>query len=67
MPFVKDKFCDENRIWDDLRPYLKDRPQQPWTTFAITNMKVEKKARNKSMRKLISRKSSKISRKEKRN
>lgn len=35
IPFYKDKFCDENRIWDSLRPYLHDRPQQPWTTFSI--------------------------------
>jgi hypothetical protein len=36
-PFLKDKFCDENRIWDYLRPYLNDRPQQCWTIFSITN------------------------------
>jgi len=37
IPFDKNKFCDEHREWDYLRPYLNDRPQQPWTTFAITN------------------------------
>jgi len=36
-PFLKDKFCDENREWAYLRDYLEDRPQQPWTTFIITN------------------------------
>ena len=36
MPFDKNKFCDENRVWDYLRPYLEDRPEQPWTTFGIT-------------------------------
>lgn len=36
-PFDKNKFCDEHREWDYLRPYLDDRPQQPWTTFMITN------------------------------
>lgn len=36
-PFVKDKFCSENRVWDYLRDYLHDRPQQPWTNFTITN------------------------------
>jgi hypothetical protein len=35
-PFDKNKFCDEHREWDYLRPYLNDRPEQPWTTFAIT-------------------------------
>ena len=34
-PFLKDAFCDKNRIWSPLKPYLKDRPQQPWTVFSI--------------------------------
>ena len=37
IPFVKDKFCDEHREWDYLRPYLHDRPQQPWTIFSINS------------------------------
>lgn len=37
IPFDKNKFCDENRVWEYLRPYLEDRPQQPWTTFSITD------------------------------
>ena len=40
IPFSKDKFCDNNRVWDYLRPYLHDRPQQPWTTFAIMDGKM---------------------------
>jgi hypothetical protein len=36
-PFDKNKFCDEHREWDYLRPYLDDRPEQPWTTFTVTN------------------------------
>jgi len=36
IPFLKDKFCDEHREWAFLRPYLHDRPQQPWTLFTIT-------------------------------
>jgi hypothetical protein len=36
-PFDKNKFCDQHREWDYLRPYLEDRPQQPWTTFTVTN------------------------------
>jgi hypothetical protein len=43
IPFDKNKFCDENRVWDYLRPYLHDRPQQPWTTFSITKMKTNPK------------------------
>jgi hypothetical protein len=37
IPFDKNKFCDEHREWDYLRPYLDDRPEQPWTTFTVTN------------------------------
>jgi len=40
IPFSKDKFCDDNRVWDYLRPYLHDRPQQPWTTFTIMDGKM---------------------------
>jgi hypothetical protein len=60
IPFDKNKFCDEHREWDYLRPYLDDRPQQPWTTFTVTNnltltlkrtakrrMKLRKKRSNK--------------------
>jgi hypothetical protein len=39
IPFFKDKFCDEHREWAFLRPYLHDRPQQPWTDFSIYNSK----------------------------
>lgn len=37
IPFYKNKFCDENPIWDYLREYLEDRPQQQWTDFFIDN------------------------------
>lgn len=37
IPFDKNKFCNEHREWAYLREYLRDRPQQPWTTFTITN------------------------------
>ena len=36
-PFYADKFCSENRVWDYLKPYLHDRPQQPWTLCIISN------------------------------
>ena len=39
IPFDSNKFCTENRVWDYLRPYLHDRPQQEWTTFKIMNVK----------------------------
>jgi len=34
MPFYADKFLDEQRQYDYLRGYLKDRPAEPWTEFA---------------------------------
>ena len=42
IPFLKDKFCDENAEWDYLRPYLEDRPQQQWTEFSITKTNSKK-------------------------
>jgi hypothetical protein len=50
MPFDKNKFCDENRVWDYLRPYLEDRPEQPWTTFGITG---NISSKNKSSRHFV--------------
>ena len=52
IPFDKNKFCDENRVWDFLRPYLIDRPQQPWTIFKSINTKniIKSISRNKSMK-----------------
>jgi hypothetical protein len=42
-PFIKDEFCDKNRQWEYLRPYLKDRLKQDWTVFSIYKKKNEKK------------------------
>jgi len=36
-PFVTAEFCDKHRQWDYLKPYLHDRPSEPWTAFTITN------------------------------
>ena len=48
MPFDKNKFCDQHREWDYLRPYLDDRPRQPWTLFTTTNhKKLKTKKHNK--------------------
>ena len=35
MGFYKDEFCDRHMIWDVYRPYLHDRPPQPWTLFGL--------------------------------
>ena len=34
MPFKKDAFCNKHTQWAMFQPYLKDRPEQPWTDFA---------------------------------
>jgi len=39
IPFYKDTFCNENIQWEYLRPYLRDRPTQPWTLFSINQNK----------------------------
>lgn len=36
-PFSKDDFCNEFRQWAYLKPYLHDRPTQPWTIFKIAD------------------------------
>jgi hypothetical protein len=49
MPFDANKFCLENRVWDYLKPYLHDRPQQPWSIFKITgNIGLKKTLRIKN-------------------
>jgi hypothetical protein len=58
MPFDKNKFCNENRVWDYLRDYLEDRPQQPWTTFRIMDTKEMKK--NKTMKRLTKKQNNKL-------
>ncbi len=37
IPFIVKEYCDKNRQWKHLEPYLVDRPQQPWTYFTITD------------------------------
>ena len=36
-PFNKKEFCDKHIQWNVFRPYLIDRPSQPWCEFSITN------------------------------
>jgi hypothetical protein len=33
--FSKNDYCNKHRQFDNFRPYLKDRPTQPWTEFSI--------------------------------
>jgi hypothetical protein len=43
IPFDKNKFCDKHIQWNIFRPYLYDRPSQPWAEFSITNDYSDKK------------------------
>lgn len=58
-PFLKDKFCQENREWAYLQNYLEDRPQQQWTTFSITKKTNGKSIKRKTHRPRQSKKSQK--------
>ena len=64
IPFNKETFCSQHREWAYLKPYLHDRPQQPWVVCAITNSKSGTKKTKKtkpttSKNKSISNKSNK--------
>ena len=37
-PFIVDEFCNKNRQWAYYKPFLVDRPKQPWTKFSILAM-----------------------------
>jgi hypothetical protein len=64
IPFDANNFCSKNRVWDYLRPYLHDRPQQPWTTFRIMDTKTKNLVnKNKTLKKQSNK--NKISRKHK--
>jgi hypothetical protein len=50
MGFYKDAFCDRNMIWDTYRPYLHDRPPQPWTLFGLNEAHVQPHAQTRRAR-----------------
>jgi hypothetical protein len=35
IPFYAKEYCNQHRQWSQLEPYLRDRPEQPWTFFTI--------------------------------
>jgi hypothetical protein len=37
--FIAKDFCDRNMQWNDQRPYLLDRPSQPWSAFIFSKSK----------------------------
>ena len=50
IPFDCEKFCNKHRQWMHLKPYLKNRPAQPWTTFTINVNNKTTPAENKTMK-----------------
>jgi len=38
IEFNAHKFCEKNRQWKYLEPYLHDRLSQPWTKFGISDL-----------------------------
>ncbi len=53
MPFFAKDFCNQHRQWGHLEPFLRDRPQQPWTLFTITDSYKQLKKSIKTLRKTI--------------
>jgi hypothetical protein len=49
IPFVAAEFCDKNRQWAYLEPYLMDRPAQPWTEFSSA-AQIKMKNRGKTVK-----------------
>jgi hypothetical protein len=41
--FIVHKFCEKNRQWKYLEPYLHDRKSQPWSKFTINDLNSNKK------------------------
>lgn len=50
IPFDREKFCNKHHQWMHLKPYLKNRPAQPWTTFTINVNNKTSHAENKTMK-----------------
>lgn len=46
-PFITNEFFKKHRQWDQYRPYLHDRPEQPWSEFTIDN---KRKPKNNTLR-----------------
>ncbi len=46
-PFIVEEFIKKNRQYEIFKPYLLDRPSQPWTNFSSLNKKkINKKTRS---------------------
>ena len=47
-PFIVEEFIKKNRIWEEQKPYLHDRPEQPWTLFTVYKESGEEKKHGKN-------------------
>jgi hypothetical protein len=45
-PFNKNEFCDKHGEWDYQRPFLEDRPEQPWVVCSSIKTENEKELDN---------------------
>jgi len=45
IPFNKNEYCDKHIQWNILRPYLLDRPTQPWCEFSTKDGYSEDKSK----------------------
>lgn len=57
MPFNVNKFCDKHIIWEYLRPYLDNRPSQPWILFSFNSKDKKHTKSNSKSRKIMKSKS----------
>ncbi len=51
MPFNAKAFCERNIQWAEQEPYLKDRPEQPWTVFLADKQIKKRRSRGRKRRK----------------
>jgi hypothetical protein len=65
-PFIVDEYINKNRVWAHLKPYLVDRPSQPWTLFSCTTAEHKKSHGKKksTIKKRSSNRSNKTTRKD---
>jgi hypothetical protein len=51
IPFYAKDYCNQHRQWSQLEPYLRDRPNQPWTLFSIANNQRPSYKKNQTLKK----------------
>jgi len=49
IAFDKNKYCDKHIQWNIFRPYLNDRPSQPWCEFSMTDYFTKNKGKSKRL------------------